>query len=297
MRKNGFIRILVFSLFLVMFLSHRGYAEPLLTGNASSTPANYNTSSISEFNVTWTNSTENENVTSCNFTLGRPDGTITTYDSILPNSTIPPSLCSINFTQNELGSAGDYNYTWSAKSDSYYWNTIDLWNFTIEKADPISNMHVEINGNSTFPHIPVSLMYPIQSNITVWENNTGDDGCTYKLYRNVSGIYTDVTTTENRNYFGIDRSVNIVETNSTSVSITYISTLVYDTVSGVVLEVYMEKTDSTDTAIVSYDVIETNIFTGEVIPDLPLSMFAVLIIISLSAEAIFLRKKLLKSKN
>ena len=113
----------------------------------------------------------------------------------------------------------------------------------------------------------------------------------------VPGAGVNVTTTENRNYFGIDRSVNIVETNSTSVDITYMSTLVYDTVSGVALEVQMEKTDSTDTATVSYDVIETNIFTGEVIPDLPSNMFAVLVIISLSVGALVLRKKMLKPQN
>jgi hypothetical protein len=79
----------------------------------------------------------------------------------------------------------------------------------------------------------------------------------------------NVTRTENRIYFGLSRTVNVVDINYTSGSITSMTTLVYDRVSGILLEYQMEQTDHIRTAILSYNVIETNIFTGEPIPEFP----------------------------
>ncbi|MCJ7508359.1 MAG: hypothetical protein MUO85_06465 [candidate division Zixibacteria bacterium] len=79
----------------------------------------------------------------------------------------------------------------------------------------------------------------------------------------------NVTRTENRIYFGLSRTVNVVNINYTSGSITSMTTLAYDRVSGILLEYQMEQTDSTRTAILSYNVTETDIFTGEPIPEFP----------------------------
>jgi hypothetical protein len=79
----------------------------------------------------------------------------------------------------------------------------------------------------------------------------------------------NVTRTENRIYFGLSRTVNVVGINYTSGSMTRLTTLVYDRVSGILLEYQMKQTDPTRTAILSYNITETNIFTGEPIPEFP----------------------------
>jgi len=163
---------MIFILFSVLF-SFSGFAEPMLLSNTSSTPVNYNFSFISEFTSTWTNTTGNENITACNFTLGRPDGSLTVY-SITPNSTTPPSLCYKNFSQNDLGHAGNYNFTWSAKNDTNYWVTNDTRLFTTNKA----NLSFSITGSN--------VIYPSPVNIVTSESNNGDSDVNYTLYRNSS---------------------------------------------------------------------------------------------------------------
>jgi hypothetical protein len=71
---------------------------------------------------------------------------------------------------------------------------------------------------------------------------------------------SNVTKTENRNYLGQSRTVNIVEQVQTQSDATFKGTFVYDRSSGIVLEVSMERTNSTATASVSFSVIETNVF-------------------------------------
>jgi hypothetical protein len=189
--------------------------------------------------------------------------------------------------------AGNSSYAYMSDMDwaKYEVTAISGTNVTMEMTAAFKNgTDVPSSGNTAIYDIekytvngaynPAIVVVIIPANLT-----EGDE---------VPDAGVNVTTTEDRDYFGIDRSVNLVETNSTSVSITYTSTLVYDAVSGVVLEVQMEKTDSTGTAIVSFDVVETNIFTGEAIPELPLNLVMPLIIVLLSSEVLFFRKKLLK---
>jgi hypothetical protein len=113
----------------------------------------------------------------------------------------------------------------------------------------------------------------------------------------VPGAGVNVTTSENRTYLGIERTINIVEYNSTMGNTTYVAKLAYDGVSGVLLEALMGQIDSSGTAIMSCSIIETNIFTDEVIPDLPPNLFMVLIIMALSTSSLFLRKKMLKKQS
>ncbi len=79
----------------------------------------------------------------------------------------------INFTQDRLGSAGGYNYTWYATDNAGAGNKTDTVSFTINKGTPV----LRIIGNGTYT-------YPYTSNITGSENNTGDSDLTYNLYRN-----------------------------------------------------------------------------------------------------------------
>jgi hypothetical protein len=101
----------------------------------------------------------------------------------------------------------------------------------------------------------------------------------------------NVTRTENRIYFGLSRTVNVVDINYTSGSITSMTTLVYDRVSGILLEYQMKQTDTIRAAILSYNVTETNIFTGEPIPEFPsFIVLPSLITATLIGALIFKRK-------
>lgn len=81
-----------------------------------------------------------------------------------------------------------------------------------------------------------------------------------------------VNKTEIRNYFGIvDRTVNILETTYSDPNYANHWLLVYDKVTGLMLESRTDLTDKTaqTTTNMSYSVVETNI-TGSVIPELSL---------------------------
>jgi len=152
MRKSSLV-VLLFVLCLSLF-SFRGYAIPNLMSNTSSTPVNYSISFISNFTSVWTNDTENENIAICNFTLGRPNGSITNFSStdstVLLNYTIytiPPSLCSISFTQDQLGPVGNYNLTWYAYNGAN-WNNSSTWNFTVSQGLPNVTLYVNRSNSS-----------------------------------------------------------------------------------------------------------------------------------------------------
>lgn len=70
------------------------------------------------FQVTITNGTNAGNITNVTFQLGRPVGTLTNYTNysaiLVKNNT--NSIWHINFTQEQLGPAGTYNYTWFANT-------------------------------------------------------------------------------------------------------------------------------------------------------------------------------------
>jgi len=72
-------------------------------------------------------------------------------------------ICNITLTQN---------YT-SATNSSIY---------IVQKVDPTTNMHIAINGSE----IDQIKEYPNSTNVTAWETNTNDDGCSYNLYKNDS---------------------------------------------------------------------------------------------------------------
>ena len=174
MRKTAQL-ILFFSLFLLLSLL-TVKAQPTLLINTTNISGNYDPAFVYEFNSTWTNSSEDENITSCNFTLGRPNGDVTIYQ-VTPNSTIPPTLCSITFTQNSLGSTGNYNWTWSAKNDTD-WVTNDTFVFTLNNASNPIHLYLNMTLDAN-----ITYTYPQAVNATA----TSAGGTVY-LYRNLSHI-------------------------------------------------------------------------------------------------------------
>jgi hypothetical protein len=104
----------------------------------------------------------------------------------------------------------------------------------------------------------------------------------------------NVTRTENRTYFNLSRTVNVVDINYTSGSITSMTTLVYDRISGFLLEYQMEQIDPVRPAFLSYSVTETNIFTGEPIPEFPSFLVITLLMTIVAIGALLYRKKFSK---
>jgi len=102
----------------------------------------------------------------------------------------------------------------------------------------------------------------------------------------------NVTRTENRTYFNLSRTVNVVDINYTSGSITSLTTLIYDRVTGFLLEYQLEQIDPLRPAFLSYSVVETNIFTGEPIPEFPSFILLPLLMIAVAVGALLYRKKL-----
>jgi hypothetical protein len=100
----------------------------------------------------------------------------------------------------------------------------------------------------------------------------------------------NVTRTENRTYFNLSRTVNVVDINYTSGSITSMTTLVYDRISGFLLEYHLEQIDPTSPAFLSYSVTETNVFTGEPVPEFP-SFLAPSLLVALTLIGALLYKK------
>jgi hypothetical protein len=145
--------VVFFSLFMII-LSFGAYSEPIFVGNTSDVSAQYDPSFTYSFSSTWA-STQDENITECNFSLGRPDGSLTNYTSIsVPSvsidSIVPPSICTISFTQDELGPVGIYNWTWYAKNDTY-WSTSGNYTFEINKTQPQISLFLNENeANKTY---------------------------------------------------------------------------------------------------------------------------------------------------
>ncbi|MFH1229196.1 MAG: hypothetical protein V1678_02095, partial [Candidatus Aenigmatarchaeota archaeon] len=189
--KNAILTIALFSLFLTVF-TLTAYAEPTLLINESVVPTSYNSIPSIIFNATWTNTTFDENITACNLTLGRPNGSITNYSAML-NTTVPPVLCDINFTQESLGPAGNYNWTWHVKNDTE-WVNGTTFSFTFGKA--ASNVTMFMNGSNTTKVVNLNQII----NLTATSNITG---LNVSLSLNASGYGNDFQNNTNLTSLGV----------------------------------------------------------------------------------------------
>jgi hypothetical protein len=152
----------------------------------------YSSNSVFLFNSNWTNTTGAEIVvydSNTNFTLGRPDGTISVYNlstspALTNNTTALPAMLQIIFTQIQIGPVGIYNYSFGLKTAnvsnvSQTWtNTTPLIVFNISKADNPLNLYLNNSTNQNKIYT-----YPEAINAT-----TISAGGTVYLYRNSSHI-------------------------------------------------------------------------------------------------------------
>jgi hypothetical protein len=165
---------------------------------------NYSTLNVFLFSSNWTNTTKAEivvNDSETNFTLGRPDGSISVYNlSTIPllvyNTTTLPAMLQIIFTQGELGSAGTYNYSFGLKTANssdplQTWsNTTPVTVFTIGNGS--SSISLYLNGlqgnmnyqNNTIANFTATLNVSgknifLDSNCTTWNNLTNTSSFAY----------------------------------------------------------------------------------------------------------------------
>lgn len=169
--------LLVIILISVALFSILGYSAPNYVnyGYNFTDGINYSTSNVFKFESNWTNTTDTgENVTwapTTNFTLGRPDGTITVYNltttlALTNNTTTLPVRLEITFTQNQLGPAGTYNYsfglnTTNASGTETWTNITPVTVFTITNSSNPVNLYINGNLNQN-----VTISYGTQSNAT-----------------------------------------------------------------------------------------------------------------------------------
>lgn len=207
------------------------FAIPLYTVEVVA-PANnttYSPGTTYWFNMTWANETADENMTMCNVTIGRPDGSLTDYSqSTTPavglNSTVPPALCYFNLSQYRFGPAGTYNYTFSAQNDTGDWNTSFPTTVYVvaQNTSTADFMNLTINDTEESK----SYTYGAVSNATGW-NSISE--LTFTLYRNDTtigatnpvsdadqlgaGFYVYVyNTSDNSNYSAASKSFNLTIT-------------------------------------------------------------------------------------
>ncbi len=178
------------------------FAIPLYTGAGNISPASgtaYSPAATYWFNQTWVNQSAAENITMCNVTIGRPDGSLTVYSQLTTpavglNSTVPPTLCNFSLTQSQLGAAGTYNYTFSAENDTNNWNTsFPTTTYVVAQNTSTANyMNITINGveaNQTFTYGTVTTVS--------FSNSISGEFCaeayTYGTYRGCSPLSDPIT--------------------------------------------------------------------------------------------------------
>jgi len=131
---------LIIALFLALF-SFRGYAEPTWSGNAGNTPSNYDSSTYSTFNVTWSNGTASTNITQVNITINYT-GTPTNYTM----NRISGDEYNGAYGYQEILGKGTYQWRSCAIDNDTNENCTDYYNFTIEKAS--TSMTLTLNGSA-----------------------------------------------------------------------------------------------------------------------------------------------------
>jgi len=193
-KKNlvlGSILVFVFAFLMVQSV----FASPsflVRTTNITFTGGNntnYSGSNTYAFSSTWRNSTLNETIVSYNFTLYYPSGVPATYtSSTTPAVTIGNAAgvlndtamdMNITFTQDQLGGAGTYNFTFGMVTNN---GTNTTTNIT-------TNTYFRIAGGLMTGSLSGSnVSYPNAVSVTPTETNIGDADIQYMLWRNTTLI-------------------------------------------------------------------------------------------------------------
>lgn len=173
-------------------------ASILWSANASklSSPQAYSAGTTYGWQVNWTGAAN------ATFQLGRPGGTLTNYTEISTpatnnNSAAGPNVWYVNFTQDQLGGTGTYNYTWFGIDASETQNKSDTVNYVITAAPTSARLFLNgTEGNANY-NISQTANFTVSLNIS---------GKTAKLDTNLSGWTTASGTSPLFNYTQLQQS-------------------------------------------------------------------------------------------
>jgi len=183
MRKCSVLVASLLSLFILF--SFRGYAIEYSVNSTS--PDNntvYDHSAVYYFNITWVNTIPDEPLTEVNFALVRPDDLTTVYTlttnsiNISNNSSTLPSETWITFTQDQLGPAGNYSYSWSASNGAAWNTTFPTTMYYVQKAEASINLYLNGSTNNQTSYYPNSTINATAVSsisglyVQLWGNNT-----------------------------------------------------------------------------------------------------------------------------
>ncbi len=195
-------------------------------------PMIYDASANMGFQINWTDT----NFANATFQLGRPSGALTNYTNA---STIKTAYASgdnytknarwyINFTQDQIGGAGTYNYTWFGIDTAGSQNSSGTINYTISKA--ATNMELWLNGtegNSTYfqsqvanftTKLNMSRAITLRSNYTGFADQTGTQTITNYTNLLTTGSFFNLTAFwgGDENYTGAQKDY-LFNTSSTNI--------------------------------------------------------------------------------
>lgn len=138
-RERYIFSCFLFSLLISCFFVVLGYADPVWPDINSSTPTNYSPSTLSEFNVTWNDTSSG--IDTHLITIRNSTGVLINNAS-MNNDTYGGQI----FNYSVILPAGTFNWTSYAKDTAGNWSSTDTWIVTIEKAIPVITIS---NGSST----------------------------------------------------------------------------------------------------------------------------------------------------
>ncbi len=167
---------------------------PKWSANSSkiSSPQTFNGGATYGFQINWTDS----DFANATFQLGRPSGTLANYTKCGTgictnnNSAAGPRVWHINFTQDQFGPVGTYNYTWFGIDAAGNQNSSDTVGYTISIAPALARLF--LNGTEGNRNYNLNDM----ANFTVALNITG----TAYLNANITGWVLQSGATPLSNY-------------------------------------------------------------------------------------------------
>ena len=211
MNEKRLLLILSFFLFISM-LSFAGYAEPQWSNITNVTPANYNSTILSEFNVTWTDDV--------NMTFIEIVNASNSSHVIVNNSTMDNTYGNDTFNFSIVLPAGSWNWTSYANNSTGNWSSTDMMTIEIGKGE-VSLVLENNNSWSAIYLVPTNTTgsnCPSQLNCTLYRDDTNVTNPDITDSLNISSYNYTYNTSGNENYTSNSTS-NILVINKIPTSI------------------------------------------------------------------------------
>jgi len=167
---------------------------PTWSTNQSSTPPNYSTTNLSQFNITWSD----------NVGIDKVFITIRNSTGVLVNNTSMSNTYDVSiYNYSIVLPAGTFNWTSYANDTSNNWNVSSTWTFTIGNGTVplILSNNTSLSGTYPYSTNITGSGCPAQINCTLYRNDTGSLGSASDLAQLGVGVYNyTYNTSGNQNY-------------------------------------------------------------------------------------------------